>query len=197
LGFHGNGILTDLPLADVHVIPLEEGGRWFAGREGAQHRIGGRIAVAARVEREPGPLWLVSVHLESKTDPADRAAQIDALLRGLDRLAPDAACVVGGDFNTKALPHADGERDLALRNPERWEPLFASLRGAGFAWESANVALPTQRTGPAGDPAPPFRKLDWLVTRGVACENPRVVPALGPGGEPLSDHEIIAVDVIL
>jgi endonuclease/exonuclease/phosphatase family metal-dependent hydrolase len=196
-GFHGNGILTGLPLADVHVIPLEEGGLWFPGRADAQHRIGRRMAVAARVERAPGSLWFASLHLESKTDPADRAAQIEALLRGLDRLAPEANCVVGGDFNTKALPFEEDERDLVLREPERWEPLFARLRSAGFEWESANLARPTQRTGPAGNPAPPFRKLDWLVTRGVGCENPRVVPALGRGGEPLSDHDLVAVDVIL
>jgi hypothetical protein len=33
--------------------------------------------------------------------------------------------VIGGDFNTKALPRGDEERRLVLEVPERHEPLFA------------------------------------------------------------------------
>jgi hypothetical protein len=47
------------------------------------------------------------------------------LLRALDALPPDAALVIGGDFNTKALPRGDEERRLVLEVPERHEPLFA------------------------------------------------------------------------
>jgi hypothetical protein len=47
------------------------------------------------------------------------------LLRALDALPPDAALVIGGDFNAKALPRGDEERRLVLEVPERHEPLFA------------------------------------------------------------------------
>ncbi|MEE1654862.1 hypothetical protein VB618_01535 [Microvirga sp. CF3062] len=80
-GLHGNAIVTGLALTRPHLIPLEENGLWFPGINGLQRRMGGRMALAARVAQAPRPLWIVSTHLESKTDPADRQAQIRALLR--------------------------------------------------------------------------------------------------------------------
>jgi endonuclease/exonuclease/phosphatase family metal-dependent hydrolase len=137
----------------------------------------------------------VSTHLESKTDPADRQAQIRALLRALDEIAPGEACVIGGDLNTKALPRGEDERQLLLDAPERSEPLFADLREAGFTWRHANLALPTQTPGPTSKHEPPFGKLDWIVVRGLEASNPQVIPAVDEQGRAVSDHEMIAVDV--
>jgi len=192
---HGNAIVTTLALETPHLIPLEENGLWLSGFEGAQRRIGGRMALAARVSGAPAPLWIVSTHLESKTDPADRQAQIRALLRALDAIAPNEACVIGGDFNTKALPRGADDRALLLAAPERDEPLFADLRDAGFAWQHANLALPTQTQGPSNKHEPPFGKLDWLVVRGLTAANPQIVPAQDGQGRAVSDHEMITVDV--
>ncbi len=196
-GLHGNAVVSALALERPHVIPLEESGRWFNGVEGAQRRIGGRIALAARVTGAPRPLWVVSLHLESKTDPADRQMQVRNLLRALDRLAPDEACVIGGDFNTKALPRGEDERHALLEAPERHEPLFADLREAGFSWTQANRAAPTQRDGPWKNHPRPFGKLDWLFVRGATAENPQVVPSLDGEGRPISDHEMLTVDLVL
>ena len=194
---HGNAIVTALALESPRLIPLEEGGLWFSGFEGAQRRIGRRVALAARVAGAPEPFWVVSTHLESKTDSADRRAQIRALLRALDSIAPHAPCVIGGDFNTKALPRGEDERHRLLESPERHEPLFSDLRDAGFAWQHANLALPTQNPGPTDKHEPPFGKLDWLVVRGLAAANPQIVPARDEQGRLVSDHEMIAVDVSL
>ncbi|WP_230531870.1 endonuclease/exonuclease/phosphatase family protein [Microvirga roseola] len=195
LGFHGNAIVSGLSLEDAHLIPLEENGLWFPGRNGAQRRIGGRMALAARIVDAPRPLWVVSVHLESKTDPQDRQAQMRNLLRALDSLAPDEPCIIGGDFNTKALPRGEDERHLLLQEPERFEPLFADLRAAGFAWSAANLARPTQNPGPSNKHAPPFGKLDWIVTRGVTPENPQVHEVTDGEGGPVSDHDMLVVDI--
>ncbi|MGO4525604.1 endonuclease/exonuclease/phosphatase family protein [Microvirga sp. 2MCAF35] len=192
---HGNAIVSALGLEAPHLIPLEENGLWFSGFKGTQRRIGGRIALAARVSGAPAPLWIVSTHLESKSDSADRRAQIQALLRALDTIAPHEPCVIGGDFNTKALPRGEDDRDLLLSAPERDEPLFADLRDAGFEWQHANLALPTQTPGPTNKHEPPFGKLDWLVVRGLAAANPQVVPARDGEGRAVSDHEMITVDV--
>jgi endonuclease/exonuclease/phosphatase family metal-dependent hydrolase len=194
---HGNAIVTGLPLTSPCLIPLEENGLWFPGIDGLQRRIGGRMALAACVAQASRPLWIVSTHLESKTDPADRQAQIKALLRALDAIAPNEACVIGGDFNTKALPRSEDERHLLLEAPERTEPLFADLRAAGFEWRHANLALPTQTPGPTNKHEPPFGKLDWLVVRGVEAMNPQVIAAVDDQGRAVSDHEMIAVDVRL
>jgi endonuclease/exonuclease/phosphatase family metal-dependent hydrolase len=131
--------------------------------------------------------------LESKTDEQDRAAQMRRLLDALDLITAGAATVIGGDLNTKALPAGDEARWLA--EPQQWEPLFEAVAAAGFDWRASNVAAATQRTGPSGDPEPPFRKLDWILTRGVATANPRVIAALDGAGRPISDHEMLAVDV--
>jgi endonuclease/exonuclease/phosphatase family metal-dependent hydrolase len=194
-GLHGNAIVTGLALERPHLIPLEENGLWFPGINGFQRRIGGRMALAARLAEAPGPLWVVATHLESKTDPADRQAQVRALLRALDEIAPNEACVIGGDFNTKALPRGEDERRLLLEAPERFEPLFADLHEAGFAWRHANLALPTQTPGPTDKHEPPFGKLDWIVVRGLEASNPRAIPALDGQGRAVSDHEMVAVDV--
>ncbi|MBB3018616.1 endonuclease/exonuclease/phosphatase family metal-dependent hydrolase [Microvirga lupini] len=196
-GLHGNAIVTGLALERPCLIPLEENGLWFPGIDGHQRRIGGRMALAARVARAPRPLWIVSTHLESKTDPADRQAQIRALLRALDAIAPGEACVIGGDFNTKALPRGEDERQLLLEAPEHDEPLFADLRDAGFTWRHANLALPTQTPGPTNKHEPPFGKFDWLVVRGLDASNPRIIPAVDEKGRAVSDHEMIAVDIAL
>jgi endonuclease/exonuclease/phosphatase family metal-dependent hydrolase len=139
----------------------------------------------------------LGTHLESKTDPADRRAQIRTLLRALDVIAPGEPCVIAGDFNTKALPRTEDERHLLLEAPELCEPLFADLKQAGFAWAGANLALPTQTPGPKSKHEPPFGKLDWIVVRGLAPSNPRIVPALDEQGRAISDHEMLAVDVAL
>jgi len=194
---HGNAIVSCCAFERPHLIPLEESGRWFGGFKGAQRRIGGRVALAARAVHGSKPLWFVSLHLESKTDPADRQCQVQNLLRALDRIAPDEACIIGGDFNTKALPRGEGERHLLLEEPERDEPLFADFRAAGFSWAGANLALPTQRDGPSKTHPKPFVKLDWFFVRGVTAENPQVVPSLDAKGQPISDHEMIVFEALL
>jgi endonuclease/exonuclease/phosphatase family metal-dependent hydrolase len=194
---HGNAIVTGLDLTEPHLIPLEDNGLWFAGMNGAQRRVGGRMALAARVACAPKPLWIVSTHLESKTDPADRQAQIRKLLSALRDIAEDEPCVIGGDFNTKALPRGEDERHLLFESPEQYEPLFGDLREAGFEWRPANLALPTQTPGPTDKHKPPFGKLDWIVVRGVEAANPQVIHAVDEEGRAVSDHEMIAVDLRL
>lgn len=194
--FHGNAIVSNLRLERPHLIPLEESGFWFPGQDGAQRRIGGRMGLAARLVDAPFPLWVVAVHLESKTTREDRQGQIQALLRGLDSFAAGEACIIGGDLNTKELPAGEGAQQQVLKEAEQFEPLFGDFRREGFAWAAANVAAVTQRTGPSGKPPPPFRKLDWFLVRGISPEHSRVIPALDGQGHPISDHDMLALDLV-
>ncbi|WP_210485612.1 endonuclease/exonuclease/phosphatase family protein [Microvirga antarctica] len=196
LGFHGNAIVSRLRLERPHLIPLEESGFWFPGQGGAQRRIGGRMALAARLVDSPFPLWVVSVHLESKTTARDRQREMQALLRGLDSFAAGEACIIGGDLNTKALPAGEADQDRALAEAEQFEPLFADLRREGFGWLSSNLPAVTQRTGPSGKPIGPFRKLDWLLVRGLTPTGAKVVPALDGNGVAISDHEMLLLDAV-
>ncbi|MBZ6076391.1 endonuclease/exonuclease/phosphatase family protein [Microvirga puerhi] len=193
--FHGNAIVSKLAFDNPCIIPLEESGFWFPGKEGAQRRVGGRIAVAVRLTGAPRPLWVAAVHLESKTNPDDRRMQIQHLLNGIEAIDARAAWVIGGDFNTKSLPRDRQEARRLLEIPERDEPLFDDLRRAGFTWASANLPLPTQRTGPQNKPQPPFGKLDWIVVRGLQATDPQILPALDGEGQPISDHDMVVADL--
>ena len=153
------------------------------------------MALAARVTEAPRPLWLVSTHLESKTDPADRQAQIGALLRALDEIAPNEACVIGGDFNTKALPRGEDERHRLLEAPERDEPLSTTCARPASNGGTRTSPCRPRRPGPTNKHEPPFGKLDWLVVRGLEASNPQVIPAVDEQGRAVSDHEMIAVDM--
>lgn len=207
VGYHGNAVLSSLPLERAALVRLEGRGDWF-GPERDQRRVGGRCAVLAEVRLAGGPLVLAAVHLESHSDPADRAAQMGVLLRALDAWAPGAAAVVGGDLNTFSLPlgvvadpaRAEELRAALARDPARWghpvphEPLFAAAAEAGFDWRACNLrGVATHRVS---TPPPSSRgalKLDWLLARGLEAGEPDVVAAVDPAtGRALSDHELVA-----
>ena len=194
-GFHGNAILSRFRLADAFMVRLDDGGAWFGAAGAGQRRLGGRMALAARLADAPRPLWVVEVHLESRSTPALRAAQMRRLLAALDERIGDAPCVIGGDLNTVALPRGDALPEGALRDPSGIEPLFATAAAAGFAWALSNTADVTSRTRPDGAPLPPFTRIDWLLVRGVAARAPATLPALGPDGLAISDHDLVAVTI--
>jgi endonuclease/exonuclease/phosphatase family metal-dependent hydrolase len=199
VGFHGNAILSRIPLQDLVVIRLDAGGRWFSGNAGTQRRLGGRIAVAGRIVTDAGDFVVVSVHLESESDPPDRAQQMTRLLAGLSARYGKARMVVGGDLNTAALPEVDPARPEDSRawfhRCDAYEPLFGVMQQAGFGWRSANDMAATQRMRPDGRPIPPFRRIDWLFTRGLAAAAPRTVAAVDDTGAAISDHDALVAEI--
>lgn len=195
-GFHGGAILARAPLVAPEVVRLEAGGRWFDGRLG-ERRVGSRIAVLCRVPWAGRELALASVHLESHSDPAERAAQLERVFDALDRSAPGLPALVGGDVNTHSLGRAELEDRDALRaalgrdpsrlsDPVAHEPLFALAERRGFAWREANLrAAPTYKRDGRG-----ALQLDWFFVRGLEISAPGVLAS----GE-LSDHEAITLSV--
>ncbi len=196
-GFHGNAILSRFRLADAFLVRLDAGGAWFGAEASAeQRRLGGRMALVARIADAARPLWVVEIHLESRSTPAQRCAQMRLLLGALAERIGDAACVIGGDFNTLALPRGEALPEAALSDPSGDEPLFAAVAEAGFAWTFSNTRHVTSRTRPDGAPVPPFTRIDWLLARGVTARAPATVPALGTDGLAISDHDLVAVDIV-
>ncbi len=193
-GFHGNALLSRLPIVDVALIRLDDGAVWWLDAPKGQRRLGWRMAIAARVETASGPLLAVSVHLESKSDPADRARQVARLIRTIDLLAEGLPVVIGGDFNTKALPSAGADW---WADPAAHEPLFGLMAAAGFDWHGANTAEVTMRTLPDGKPQPPFHRLDWLFVRGLGAGAAATVPAVDGKGDAISDHDLVLADVMV
>lgn len=195
-GYHGNALLSRFPFRDPALIRLDDGASWWLDARGGQRRLGWRMAIAARIEAPRGAFLAVAVHLESKSDAADRARQTARLLAAVERLGAGLPVVIGGDLNTKALPVGPGAPERWLAGPASDEPLFDLMAGAGFDWRAANTAAATQRTRPDGAPMPPFRKIDWLFTRGFAALHPRTIAAVDQAGTAISDHELIVADLM-
>lgn len=196
-GLHGNAILSRLPLDDISIIPLDEGGSWFerSPKNDDQYRVGGRMGIAARINIDGNNLTLASVHFESESDAGGRAYQTRKLLSSLETLYGDGACVIGGDLNTRAFHDSKVESSDMMINPFMTEPCFKWFVDSGYQWKGANTGKFTTRLHPEDNPDKPLKTLDWLFTRGVTAERPFVVPAVTPAGNYLSDHELIGASV--
>lgn len=207
VGYHGGAILARTPLRRPAVLRLESEGEWWSEERG-QRRVGGRIAVAATIEVAGVDVTVVSVHLESHSDPIHRGEQMAVLLAAIDAYSPDAPVVIGGDVNTLSVGLADfmdPERlaqclqDDPARyiNPVPHEPLFRCVEEAGYDWRACNIiGESTQRVHAPPPSAKGLLKLDWFFTRGLAVEAPAIVPAVDPEtGRAISDHEALVLSV--
>ena len=91
---------------------------------------------------------------------------------------------------------ASAEPDLGwFERPDAREPLFGAMRDAGFDWLRPNAPEQTRRHVPDGRRAPWVQRIDWFFTRGLHASEPRTWAAVDGDGAPLSDHELITVDV--
>jgi endonuclease/exonuclease/phosphatase family metal-dependent hydrolase len=185
--FHGNGIVTSLPVEQPVVIRLDEQADWFTASSDNQRRIGNRMAVAATFSTGGSKFVACSVHLENRTVGAGRAAQMLTLLDALDAYAGDLPVVIGGDLNTHVAPGGYTEAS---------EPLFAIATSRGYDWAACNLACPTTRQS-TWSQSEGTRQLDWFCTRGLTVSGPNVVSAIGENGEVLSDHEMLLLTLRL
>ena len=149
LGFHGGAILSAGALTDSSLVRIERSGRWFDGTLG-ERRVGGRIAVLCRLTVGDRSVAFAAVHLESHSDPDERAAQLEAVLAAMDEFAPGAPALIGGDVNSHSLTRAEqSDRALLARaleaDPSRLaqpiphEPLFALAERHGYDWRGCNA----------------------------------------------------------
>jgi len=190
-GWHGNAILSSAPIDRALLIRLDEKGHWFCtGEDGAadpeQPRVGGRMAIAAVIRAEAGPICFVSTHLESNADAAHRHAEFEKLLDAVDGFAPGLPVLIGGDLNTGN--HMSPDFDWQS------ETLVALAEARGFDW---GLTPPGPTTRPSLITPHPTRKmtLDWFCARDLSGPRGTLVPALDPEGTALSDHELILCEV--
>lgn len=204
LGFHGGAILSPCALARPVLIRLECEGGWFDGKRG-ERRVGGRIAQAATLSIAGAEVVVAAAHFESHSDPVHRAVQMQDMLDAIERYAPGAPAIIGGDFNTASAPRQAlyrpggmeallAEDPDRLMRPMRHEPLFQIARAAGYVWEPCNDDRPTQRMRHA-NPDWPLGRIDWFFARGLDCTDAVTIPAVDDEGTPLSDHDALAVTV--
>ncbi|WP_439103818.1 endonuclease/exonuclease/phosphatase family protein [Celeribacter marinus] len=186
LGWHGNAILSSVPFERTALIRLDDHGHWFARGTATvdpeQPRLGGRMAIAAVIPTQSGPLCVVSTHLESNADAAHRHMQMQRLLGAIDTFAPDMPVVLGGDLNTgnNMPPHFD------WRN----ETLFSFAEDRGYNWD---FTAPGNTTRPSLITPHPDRamKLDWIAGRRLKRVDSGLVASTMDSGKPLSDHDFV------
>lgn len=186
LGWHGNAILSSVPFIRTALIRLDDHGHWFVNDAGnvdpQQPRLGGRMAIAAIVSGENGPLCVVSTHFESNADASYRHEQMQTLLDAIDAFAPDMPVLVGGDLNTgNHLPAGFDWRD---------ETLFALAQERGYSWDFTADGTTTR---PSLITPHPDRvmKLDWIAGRGFISVENGTLNSTMPDGKPLSDHDCV------
>ena len=120
-GLHGGAILAGRDLDRPALVRIDGGGAWFDGVRD-EPRIGGRIAVAGKIEVAGVSVAFVSTHLESHSDPAERAEQTRALLDAVDVYHGDGPVVLGGDFNTTSASYSALNVDPGKKELERTDP---------------------------------------------------------------------------
>ena len=183
-GFHGNALLAGSTLLTPALVRLPDQMFWF-NDDVETPRIGSRCAIAGVVMTTQGPLLAVSVHLESRGDAAHRGAQMQVLLDAVDAMAGGLPVIIGGDLNTGLADGGDFER----------EPLFADAQARGFNRHGGPLEQMTTRASRISRTPKRAYKLDWLLTRGLKVDESRIVPAVAPDGEVLSDHDMVVASI--
>lgn len=184
LGWHGNAILSSVPMLRVAMVRFDQSGHWFAGPQAdpEQPRLGGRMALLAEVPTAQGLMTVVSTHLESNADASHRHREFAALLDAVDAFSPSGPVLIGGDLNTGN--HMPPDFDW------RRETLFRLAEDKGFNWDLTAEGTTTR---PSLITPHPDRvmKLDWIAGRGLRTVDCGVHSSLDASVTPLSDHDAV------
>jgi len=201
----GNAILSSAPLEDVRAIPMPDPQPEKADR--LRHGwTGGFAGLAARARFGGGSIWIGVMHLHSRCAPAGRAAQMAAFVNGFPKEGP---AIIGGDLNSttaELMRPASFARVFAtmlvtpwrFKSPQRYEPMFERIAGAGFEIEGANALGRPTFTFSRAIPALFRPRLDWIALRGAraAAGSAQVVAARGSfAARRFSDHDFITVAI--
>jgi len=96
LGLHGSALLSKVPIRRVASLSLPEYKDKFRDFE---KRFGHKRALLVEVELADGPLTVAVVHLDPFCAPAYRAAQMRAVIEGIEQFGGERV-LLGGDLNT-------------------------------------------------------------------------------------------------
>jgi endonuclease/exonuclease/phosphatase family metal-dependent hydrolase len=172
--FHGQALLTTLPVRSSHMIRFEhQSGFWKPRRllissvPLLQRREGGRVALVAELDNGGKLLVVYDLHLESKGTEQLRLLQLEEVLDDAKRYPSDTPVIIAGDLNTLSF-HSR---------------LIPRLQQSGFRSAFGDRRVRTHVVVGA---------LDWFFVRGtIEYEHQQVLRVPG------SDHFPISVDVRL
>ena len=178
-GFHGNGLMSSVPIARPFMIRLWGERLWR--NDADQPRIGERCAIGGVIDTAGGPLVAVSVHLESATTAAYRERQMKELIDEIEAAFPGMPVLIGGDLNTGN--HAGGDFEA--------EGLFPMSAARGFIRHGGPIEQMTTRPSLITRWPERAMKLDWFLSRGLLVGHSSITSSLDENGRPLSDHDYI------
>jgi endonuclease/exonuclease/phosphatase family metal-dependent hydrolase len=172
--YHGQALLTKLPVRAARIIRFEHQSGWWKPRHLLisrmpllQRREGGRIALVAELDHGGQPLVVYDLHLESKGTEELRLEQIEEVLRDAQRYPAQTPIIIAGDLNT-FFPHSQ---------------LIPRLEAAGFRNVLGERRIKTHVL---------LGELDWVLVRGsIQYGGGKVLRVAG------SDHFPIRVTVHL
>ena len=172
--YHGQALLTTLPVRSSRMIRFEHQSGWWKPRKLLissvpllQRREGGRVALVAELDNGGKPLVVYNLHLESKGTEQLRLQQLEEVLADAQHYPPETPVIIAGDLNTFVF-HSR---------------LIPRLGQAGFRSALGDRRLRTHVL---------IGELDWVFVRGsIECQNGQVLRVPG------SDHFPIRVDVRL
>lgn len=192
-GFHGNAILSKMPIASAAMLRLNDHGYWFTGEDiennAGEPRIGGRMALFASFDVENGQqVTAISTHFESHIngEVSYRDQQIRQIISAAEAFTGNQQpIIIGGDLNTgnrlgEGLNHTN-------------ETLFATAEQQGFHW-GANISGVTTRPSVNSPHHTRREKLDWFCAKHINSHHAEIIPALDEEGMPMSDHDPILSD---
>lgn len=190
-GFHGNAILSKMPIKKAAMLRFDDEGHWFAGLtvrgEFGQPRVGGRMALLASLPCENGShITVVSTHLESNGGIAHRDKQMFDLVTAAEAFSGSSSpIIIGGDLNSG--------NNLAAGLDHRAEDLFETAERHGYHWR-ANPQGVTTRQSRINTHDLPRKKLDWFAAKHIDSHYGEIIHVLDKAGMPLSDHDAILAD---
>lgn len=212
----GLALLSRWPFGAVRAVPLESSQDLLFDRE---RKAGRFVALVAEVQHPHRPFTFIGTHLDVHGDPARRDRQVGEVLSAV----PPGAAILAGDLNTTTFGRGGAGRaartlltlavspQRALRQVQR-EPLFGSLRRAGFEVDGFNAIGPSLDVHfddvheldrfPAalrdrllallrGIERRCTMRLDWIAARGFVPSPerpPLVLQAAMRGADAASDH---------
>lgn len=219
-GLHGNAIMSRYELLEPVLLRLPVAYDWFYDK---QKRLGGRIAIFAKIRVNNQLIGLVCTHLENRTSPKSREEQMKFILKQAKEHFKTMPIIIAGDMNTNTC---DGTKDEEFINlyenrqsqtdrmysPEKYEPIFKLVEGDGFDYKSANVKGKSTRRKPILKRGNLELNLDWFFVRGLSCTEAAVVKTIfsvnelecqskidadGKEGMEITDHNAISVKCML
>lgn len=152
--YHGQVTFSRGRIANPRIIRFQRQSgfwrpRWFVPRTSLfQERLGGRIALVTQVEFAGRQLTVYNLHLESRGDDRLRLAQLDEVLRDIQRFARKSPVLLAGDFNFDASDvfESESRRRLGFRGaldppPATTTPGGLLHRGHAIDWAFVSLDI--------------------------------------------------------